>query len=87
MVEKKRHQKVPGTAIICREPSKAHSARVTAQSESQPCVDERIVLMTFRTQDVPPYVDPDQHIEIKSVTGTSSAHLATLRFLPKPRCV
>lgn len=66
MVEKDSPAKVPGTAIyLSRTPQGIPHALLHNLNHNH-VLHERIVLMTFRTQDVP-YVDPDQHIEIKEL--------------------
>ncbi|WP_316678093.1 low affinity potassium transporter Kup [uncultured Tolumonas sp.] len=66
MVDKESPAKVPGTAIyLSRTPQGIPHALLHNLNHNH-VLHERIVLMTFRTQDVP-YVDPDQHIEIKEL--------------------
>ncbi|WP_024872328.1 low affinity potassium transporter Kup [Tolumonas lignilytica] len=67
MVEKEVPQKVPGTAIYLSRTQQGVPHALLHNLNHNHVLHERIVLMTFRTQDVP-YVDPDQHIQIDSLS-------------------
>ncbi len=83
MVEKEAPQKVPGTAIYLSRTQQGIPHALLHNLNHNHVLHERIVLMTFRTQDVP-YVDPDQHIEIKSLSPNVWRISATYGFHETP---
>ncbi|MFB0975622.1 MAG: low affinity potassium transporter Kup [Tolumonas sp.] len=83
MVEKEAPQKVPGTAIYLSRTQQGIPHALLHNLNHNHVLHERIVLMTFRTQDVP-YVDPDQHINIESLSPNVWRISATYGFHETP---
>ena len=83
MVEKEAPQKVPGTAIYLSRTQQGIPHALLHNLNHNHVLHERIVLMTFRTQDVP-YVDPDQHIQIDSLSPNVWRISATYGFHETP---
>ncbi len=83
MVEKETPQKVPGTAIYLSRTQQGIPHALLHNLNHNHVLHERIVLMTFRTQDVP-YVDPDQHIQIDMLSPNVWRISATYGFHETP---
>lgn len=83
LLEKEAPQKVPGTAIYLSRTQQGIPHALLHNLNHNHVLHERIVLMTFRTQDVP-YVDPDQHIDIKSLSPNVWRISATYGFHETP---
>ncbi len=83
MVEKEAPQKVPGTAIYLSRTQQGIPHALLHNLNHNHVLHERIVLMTFRTQDVP-YVDPDQHIQIDMLSPNVWRISATYGFHETP---
>ena len=83
MVEKENPLKVPGTAIYLSRTQQGIPHALLHNLNHNHVLHERIVLMTFRTQDVP-YVDPDQHIQIDMLSPNVWRISATYGFHETP---
>ena len=83
MVEKENPLKVPGTAIYLSRTQQGLPHALLHNLNHNHVLHERIVLMTFRTQDVP-YVDPDQHIQIDMLSPNVWRISATYGFHETP---
>ncbi len=83
MVEKENPLKVPGTAIYLSRTQQGIPHALLHNLNHNHVLHERIVLMTFRTQDVP-YVDPDQHIQINMLSPNVWRISATYGFHETP---
>ena len=75
--------RVPGTAIYMARTQQGVPHALLHNLKHNKVLHERVVIMTFRTQDVP-YVDPEQHVQIERLSETFWRISATYGFHETP---
>ncbi|MBP8172900.1 MAG: low affinity potassium transporter Kup [Aeromonadaceae bacterium] len=75
--------RVPGTAIYMARTQQGVPHALLHNLKHNKVLHERVVIMTFRTQDIP-YVEPDQHVEIERLSDTFWRISATYGFHETP---
>lgn len=75
--------RVPGTAIYMARTQQGVPHALLHNLKHNKVLHERVVIMTFRTQDIP-YVEPDQHVEIEQLSDTFWRISATYGFHETP---
>jgi KUP system potassium uptake protein len=75
--------RVPGTAIYMARTQQGVPHALLHNLKHNKVLHERVVIMTFRTQDVP-FVEPDQHVQIERLSETFWRISATYGFHETP---
>ena len=75
--------RVPGTAIYMARTQQGVPHALLHNLKHNKVLHERVVIMTFRTQDIP-YVEPDQHVDIERLSDTFWRISATYGFHETP---
>jgi len=75
--------RVPGTAIYLARTQQGVPPALVHNLNHNKVLHERVVIMTFRTQDVP-YVQPDQHVKLERLSDTFWRLSATYGFHETP---
>ena len=75
--------RVPGTAIYMARTQQGVPHALLHNLNHNKVLHERVVIMTFRTQDIP-YVEPDQHVDIERLSDTFWRISATYGFHETP---
>ena len=82
-LNKDKPARVPGTAVYMARTQHGVPLALLHNLKHNKVLHERVVIMSFRTQDVP-YVEPDQHIEIEQLSDNFWRIYATYGFHETP---